>query len=576
MQYNRYNGSILSTSKICTIFPEKRPPKPHVFSGIVQHKAITASPMTNIEAVQKVITPLYERMVNGDVTVQDEIDEYIYAEIFLRNSNVLSKLKLLGGSTVVNLLRSCKSNSLHRDLLPDLGNEIRSIIFFCGDCPSQLLNTQSPLTCAIYEALPNIKRTKQIKHKMNPVVAHNEIQNVCAMFSVMVGTLMALYPNCSKVPNFKQRCDVVEMLYKIQCKTIQEKLEIVALIPNLIKICLMEYVLWFVESYMPVELQIMKRATTTNFFLRTCPNICDMFRQEMNQSDGLQLADIEKIAMQSIERCYRLCKFKMQRHITVKHLPLHFVKHVDREAALSALLLCEADYSLKFFKLNRGKLHALQNTTQCVAAFNPGSTSPLVLKYASILHQTLRVFSLPSNIKRQQELKIQEMYKNCSDMQRAMTSFYVCISCTLVGRMVLPKLRFCFVTGGLQCNTCKNDYSVLRIEMIGAVVYFAGKSHVLCTGCGQQVFNNGTGQVLSGLCGLCIQPTIEHKRCKKKTRKLCMLCSSSAVCGTMTLLDHTKLKLVDVTLCMKHFPSVAVRKHVYDVSQLQYLSRMQK
>lgn len=112
--------------------------------------------------------------------------------------------------------------------------------------------------------------------------------------------------------------------------------------------------------------------------------------------------------------------------------------------------------------------------------------------------------------------------------------------------------------------------------MIGAVVYFAGKSHVLCTGCGQQVFNNGTGQVLSGLCGLCIQPTIEHKRCKKKTRKLCMLCSSSAVCGTMTLLDHTKLKLVDVTLCMKHFPSVAVRKHVYDVSQLQYLSRMQK
>lgn len=522
--------------------------------------------MSQDPELNSTITALYDHMLRGDAGKQAEIDSYIYAELVLRDHRTAQRLRACcPGGRVSDLLRAPASYSIHRDSLPDLGNFIRAVVFFSGDRPSETQVTTTPICCCIYEALPNIKRTKQVKHKLKLDAVHDESHNTSAILSVMMGTLLALFPGGAKVPSFQLRCDIVQLLREVQCSPLRDKLAFLDRVPSLTKLCFMEYVPWFIHAYMPVELQIIEKSPTTRVFLRTCPNVCDMFRQEMIQLGTLDLAQLDKLAGQAIERCTRLCKFKMQRHIYTKDSLLHYPVTIDKTSFQQGIgFLAPTGYH-RASKRYKGRASAPLDTTKELHIFYPSEADFTSITYASILHQHLQVVPLPQNIAEEQLRTVARLFAHCSTLQRAARAFHVCATCLLQGRTQAPKFRISLASNTLQCNTCKNDFSVLKLDLIGSVVYFAGKAIVMCPGCANTTMNHGDGRALSGRCRSCAIPPPPGPRARKE----CARCQSTSIAGTLRLLNSEHMRVEDVPLCAKHIPNASAQRYIHDISQLK-------
>jgi len=342
VQHNRTHSHQPSAARFCNIFARPRAPsaKTHSFEAPPCLKAQTLSEDAELN---ETLARLYNEVLCGNTTTQSDIDSYIYAELVLRDKERGRRLRACcGAHKLSELLRSQARYTISCDTLPDLGNIIRNIVFSSGNCPpEQHPSTFTPLVCAVYDALPNIKRTKQIKQKAAVVLDHivTDSQHISAMISVMLGTLLALYPNNVKVPGFRLRCDIVATLRKVQCMCVREKFNFIQQAQHIIKACFLEYVPWFIQTYMPVEASIMARADTTPVFLHAYPNVCEMFRQEMIFLNDFDVIAVNKMAMQAIERCSRLCKFKMQRHITNKNTTIMNFKNFSKEDLQAALSL---------------------------------------------------------------------------------------------------------------------------------------------------------------------------------------------------------------------------------------------
>lgn len=569
MQYSRTCPGAHIASKVCNIFPEYRDDLyGNAKQQCMQTTGVAESTMSEDPELNAVIRGLYGDMLRGERNKQAAIDSYIYAELVLRDRAMADRLrKCSQRASIAELLRSRREHTIHRETLPDLGNFIRSIVFFSGDRPCEPHISNTPINCCIYEALPNIKRTKQVKHKLKCDKMDQEMQNTSAIISVLLGTLLALYPECAKIPSFASRCDIVAMLRQVQCLTQQEKLKFLDQIPSLMKLCFMEYVSWFIRSYMPVELEIIQKSATTPNFLRTCPNVCDMFRQEMIQMQTLNFAQIDKLAAQAIERCTRQCKFKMQRHVYTKDNTLHYPTTIDKASFQKSITLLQPSTYQRVIKRYKARMSAPLDTTKELHIFYASEKDHTSIMYASILQQQLQIVKLPENIGRQQLDTIYKHYGHCMLLQDAVRSFYVCATCVLQGRMQAPKFRMLLSSNTLQCNLCKNDYSVFKIDMVGVVVYFAGKAIVMCPQCGNTTMNHGTGTTLSGGCLSCRKNT-KADAAQPAVRKVCFVCHSHSVFASLRLLNSEHMHFEQVLLCSKHYPSEKMQRYIHDISQL--------
>jgi len=145
--------------------------------------------------------------------------------------------------------------------------------------------------------------------------------------------------------------------------------------------------------------------------------------------------------------------------------------------------------------------------------------------YASVLQSSLQVNHLPVNIAQEQQENILRRYKHCTAMQAQVQKMYVCLTCILKGNTNPPKMRLALPKEQLQCNVCQNDFSIVEINMLGAVVHLAGTSIVMCLGCNNFTANRGDGTILSGLCKHCEVPqkAAQGKNCFPLFVVFCML-----------------------------------------------------
>lgn len=522
--------------------------------------------MSNDLELNERLKTLYDEMFRVNPDRQVEIDSYIYAALVLRDEATARRLRDYSGCiSVVESLRTPPEYTIHRDTLPDLGNIIRRVVFFSGNRPLEPPSNNTPVYSLIYEALPNIKRTKQVKNKANTGKRPEEMHYVSAAVSVMLGTLLALYPNSAKAVKFERRCDIVEMLHGIQCLTQDAKVELLEKTPHLTKLCFMEYVPWFIKSYLPVEMKIISKSHTTSNFLRLCPSICDMFRQDMSQIESLDIHKLDRLAAQAIERCTRLCKFKMQRHEFSKEVVLPYPSVVDKASFLRAMGYMTPLGFMRGVRKVKNILPPALDTTRDLHLLHPDAHDAQSILYASILQQHLQVFALPCNIREQQQRVVDQLYPNCSLLNTSARMFHVCMTCILQGKTHRPTFRISLVSNKLQCNTCKNDFSVARIDMVGSVIYFGGRTIAMCTGCGSAVMNHGDGVILSGKCARC-SATAPHP--DERRNAMCMRCTSVNTSMSLMLMDSSTMCMRQVVLCSKHAVSAALRDKIHDVSQL--------
>lgn len=515
-----------------------------------------------------IINDLYYKILCGETNKQASIDSYIAAEIVLRDQTRAKRLRsLYPDQNLAQLLQTPPSHTIHCTTLPDIGNIIRTIVFFSGDCPSNTNICNEYINCCVYDALPNIKRTKQVKHKINLKTLPNQRQQINVICSIIMGTLLALYPHCAKSPNFRQRCDIIQNLHKLQCIPLDKKITRLNSLQNLVKICFMEYTQWFITNYMPTEKTIMARSNTTACFQRACPNVCDIFRQDIILQNTCDFDIIDKMALQAIERCNRLCKFKMQRHIYIKECNLSYPQQINRQSFAKAMLFVPSQTYQNTITRYRPRVCYPIDKTKEIHILHAEETDYESIKYASILHHHLKINKLPRNIALQQLMAVKQQHPDCLTLQKASRQIYLCFTCILKGKLQEPKFRMSLCPVGIQCNTCNNDYSIFKIDLIGKAICLGGKTIVMCTKCSRSTLNKGDGNTLSLKCSQCTQKSTPKHTITK--RKICFFCEHTAHIHDIPLLNYKTMSIENVHLCNKHGLNHVILQHIHDCSELQ-------
>lgn len=82
---------------------------------------------------------------------------------------------------------------------------------------------------------------------------------------------------------------------------------------DLVRLCFMEYVVNRLSFDMPCERKLLLSHSAMENFESTCITMCDTFRQESIITGLEPWEALNSSAQMCIERCIRICKFKMLR-----------------------------------------------------------------------------------------------------------------------------------------------------------------------------------------------------------------------------------------------------------------------
>lgn len=514
------------------------------------------------------LTLLYDRMLSGELDVQVTIDSFIMIELLLQHQPTAKRLLALQHEDIVNSMRTPLCHTVHSDTLPDLGMHIRAVVYFSGNSPPQPHLPDSLVYSLIYEALPNIKRTKQMKNYENPRNSHMCAPLTSACINVMLGTLLGLFDNSAKQPNFPKRCKIVAEIHRATCMSDTEKQEWMHTIPNILKLSFMEYVMWFIKSFMPVEHNIIHKRASTDIYSKTYSAVCDSFRQSMMETDA-SIQELDCIAAQNIDRCMRMCKFKMYRHtqkpITASVCVNTISQNMLEIAMNSSLLLKPHTYKTP---KNKGKMVNVFDNTKELSLLNPMQSAEL-LSLTNQVHQTITVSPLPKNVAELQWNTLCRQFRNCAHRLQMARSVHLCIVCCMSNKPLSnQKFRMDTSNDTLQCTTCKNNWSVKQIDIMGFVMYYSSQAMFLCVHCGKLINHTGGIKGWLSCCQRWEPPPRPKRQTNRKPKHVCIRCDSSNIYHTTTLFNRQLRSMQTVHLCFTHTPTPSIRQYITSVEEL--------
>lgn len=205
----------------------------------------------------------------------------------------------------------------------------------------------------LHESIPCLKRVKR-SQKGFVLKESMGTRDVKACISVMFGTILKLYPLGSKTPTFRCRVNMMDRIESLMQGTTDEMIGFINTNMDLVKLCFMEYTTYMFSYNMPCERKILMSHSAMEQYEPTCINMCDSFRQEA-VATGLETWDVMNASARAcIERCIRICKFKMLR-----------IADVCLKAYVDPLLFSER--SLQFKCVN--------GDPEAMGSFHPGSSS---------------------------------------------------------------------------------------------------------------------------------------------------------------------------------------------------------
>jgi hypothetical protein len=277
--------------------------------------------------------------------------------IYLKHTHT-SKTSASGTKACVKLPINClfllPQDEMNYDSLPDLGIFIRSTMtkkfytstalshnnkmrkfFACGSkkgarnknntgaiAPKHWTETVSNSWCTslLLETIPCLNRYKRgFKHLYD--VESVGVNEVRAVIQILYGTLLKLYPRGSKTPIFSARVNLVKRIQELLEQEQSAQMLFVSTYGSLVKFCLMEYCYNLLLDYFPVEYDLVCRHPSMNMYEATAKVMFDAFRRDVITT-GLETWDfMNSKATSSIERCMRICKFKMNKNIAEPNPP---------------------------------------------------------------------------------------------------------------------------------------------------------------------------------------------------------------------------------------------------------------
>tara|TARA_Y100000389_G_scaffold192889_1_gene220946 strand:+ start:31396 stop:32997 length:1602 start_codon:yes stop_codon:yes gene_type:complete len=424
--------------------------------------------------------------------------------------------------------------------LPDIGPFIRQL--------SMHRNISDNITCRIIQySLPYVKHNRLNFPRYSDVPQSTLID----LIRIMLAMLLSIYPHSNKQALWQLRFKIYVYIYTLISHGNQHDQYTFCLNNiNLIRIAMIEYFVYFVNAYLPCELEVLTTLFGSN------GNVQQLFRQfivniEHFRAQNLQNTDLswERIHQKShyiIERCNRLCKGKPKLSVSTKRCRSYDVKVLNNYKMLD-IPRCTHPITSKLFMPN--------------IDFEEMSNIHFV-------HSNVYAFTLPKSLWTIQANALKEklqmdtlLYQNCIYL-------YICFRCFCCNPHVMQQMRL-DMNGNKYCQYCHQHDAVHAINVLGRILCLFSKKYYFCHECLLLHEWNSSGE--------------EFFSCKKNHDKLqvckneCILCKRIVNLSKIEVLDTSLGIKHSMYLCARHTPREYQLPYIHDVPALvQCLKKRQE
>ena len=307
--------------------------------------------------------------------------------------------------------------------------------------------------------------------------------DVCACINVLYGTLLKLYNLGAKVPTFNARVSMTRRLSEVSCLSVDEQKCFLARFPSLVRLCFMEYSLNALRDWLPCERELLLRVCPPmGTYCNIAVSMCDIFRQEAVVTGRESWEDLDRAALVSIERCIRVCKFKMIkpveavikcvhlapaqfdcRALHLPHLPClvhRTVECVGNSNGGSSKTVMHAHHmDAQPTPFDDSEQQLVDELCQSLEQKHPASVttcphSSSVMQSCRTLHSNFSVHRLPEIVTWRQHESLDWIHSACASSHAAAHCMSFCIVCALNGKGFQNKIRMCSISRELSCVSC--------------------------------------------------------------------------------------------------------------------------
>jgi len=392
----------------------------------------------------------------------------------------------------------------------------------------------------------------------------------CAGLSLLLGTLLAVYPTALKRPPFATRARLYARLHELLTQDSVHKADFMREHPGLFVLATLEYVLYVLPRMMPAEAQVLGNLYPLDALAAQAPAVLDAFRQNQVDTGDEAWTTLDTAAREAGERILRLYKARPQgTKAGGQQQQQQQARRRPGKRAADAV-----EWALDAHVVRPYPYHRADHARLC-AEYELAVPEGVAAATAE-LHACVTVSLLPGNIKRMQEALVREVGLRCERKAKLQSAKYVCIACEHKRRRTM--LRLCSRTGEMMCQHCHDTtgiQSVLRLCAVGRIIRIHDTQFYLTLCCGTvQPYTEGVENDLLPVpqldphalpCRHARPGKPEHR----KRRPPCAMCDANAMPARHVYLHHLTGRMVTTQLCQRHTPPEDTLRRALNLRQFQ-------
>jgi hypothetical protein len=435
-------------------------------------------------------------------------------------------------------------------------------------------------------SIPCIRKSKHpCAAKLFTAAQTEPLDNLCSVYiNVMYGTLLALYPHCSKSPTFSIRKRLFRELYTLSVSSIQMQHDFILKNMNLVRLCFMEYFVFVLENYCNVERNLMCKCLNYDVYTNLCETSADLFRQNCLQGDSIDWTYIDHMAFKTTDKIIRTTRIGIKLSTNTGNIigirKLGAVWACDeRTTELTRRVVLDMPpcfwHTQSMFLYTRMVTEWLQEREMdhCVTT---------LAHNVSIVHQMIHIYKMPTNFMMKQVQALLQHFNGDAMLLNSTCKKVVCLRCIMNikqacnAHSIVNNTRMCLRTCTLVCNKCSNDKFLVNINMLGKFLQVERHLYFICPFCIKVHTWRGTGTEFT----FCSEKSVSvvkknnepHARPQPKRNSKrqysCYVCKKQSHHINMSLVDIKSFEMKHISLCSKHFIPMHSQKFIQNIDHL--------
>ena len=474
------------------------------------------------------------------------LDKYlIFIKLLLMESPLLVKYN-------AKMFTIRNVHNINTTTLLDIGNRIRELLF--------TQSTQDIFVRILEFSLPFGKHNRL--HFPGPKEFTK--RNLQEIIRLILASCLGLYETAARRPIWQWRLKILIFFWDFLHIASNEQLySFCHHYIHILKLSVIEYFFYFLYTNMPLEYDYIMQNSKSDHIIKSFFFHFDQFRHMSHaKKSEINFADMNEFAAQSIEKCSRLWKGKINK--TSTRQSFLFDRETSQKFASNTCVSVPGFDDglfanvLRVPRLNHASYYLLFKDISINMARQIGE-----------IQNSVQIYQLPSNLQEQQFSLAQNNILRKGKQVLNTFSIFVCFKCLIVKpkqNMQIDRKMRSDSQGNFYCSRCNCKKFVVEINTLGRLVKLMQEYYFYCIHCQEIHSTNNLSNFTS--CPLYNFQSNEEKNKSVMSGSMCCLCDKKSNTQQLSVLDDKLGIQTKLHFCSWHYPFENMHSCIYNYESL--------